>query len=110
MPPRIVDDARMQSHIALFYFLIVGDHYRTVNIDIHFYSISKDLAAQTTRRLVVPEHSTLEDVLNILFLEVPSLASIRKSCLFAVGTSYAPMTISLSEGDQVSIIPPMQGG
>lgn len=94
----------MQSHLALFY------SYRTVNIDIHFYSISKDLAGQSTRRLVMPEHSTLEDVLNILFLEVPSLVSVRKSCLFAIGTSYASMNALLSEGDVISIIPPMQGG
>ncbi len=84
--------------------------YRTVNIDLHFYSISKDLAGQTTRSLAVPEHSRLEDVLDILFLEIPALASLRTSCLFAIGTSYASMDAPLSEGDVISMIPPMQGG
>jgi len=81
-----------------------------LNIDIHFYSISKDLAGQATRQLVVPEHSTLEDALSILFRDVPPLASIRNSCLYAVGLSYAPKHALLADGDIISIIPPMQGG
>ena len=81
-----------------------------VQINIHFYSISKELAGLATRPLVVPEGSRLEDALAVLFREVPALDPIRNSCLYAVGLSYAPLDQLLTEGDEISIIPPMQGG
>ena len=87
-----------------------------VKIDVHFYSIAKELAEtaspsmRAAKQLVIPERSTLEEALEILFREMPMLARIRSSCLYAVGTNYAPMNTVLSDGDQVSMIPPMQGG
>jgi molybdopterin converting factor small subunit len=104
------DTEEFPFHLSsvIFHLFTLFPHF--VNIDVHFYSISKDLAGQATRQLVVPERSTLAEVLAILFLEVPPLAPIRNSCLYAVGLSYAPMNTVLSEGNEISIIPPMQGG
>ena len=79
-------------------------------IEIHFYSISKELAGASARRITVPTDSTLTNALDVLFGELPALAPIRESCLYAIGTSYAPLTAPLAEGDVISIIPPMQGG
>ncbi|MDP4198821.1 MAG: MoaD/ThiS family protein [Bacteroidota bacterium] len=81
-----------------------------MTIDVHFYSISRDIAGQPARQIAVPEGSTLADALDVLFREVPALADIRGACLYAVGTSYATMKRALAAGEVISIIPPMQGG
>ena len=40
----------------------------------------------------------------------PKLASMQKSTLIAVGVEYQPGDYVLSEGDQVALFPPVQGG
>ena len=79
-------------------------------IRFHFYSISRELAGQSEMLMDLPNGSTLEAALDALSDRLEVLRSLRPSCLFAIGTSYAPMNARLSEGDVISIIPPMQGG
>ncbi len=81
-----------------------------MTIEFHFYSISKSLAGQSTRQIVVPEGATVAQAVDRLVRATPALEAIRHSCLFAIGTDYARADAALAEGDVVSIIPPMQGG
>jgi molybdopterin converting factor small subunit len=86
--------------------------YRSHNMIVrfHFYSISKEIAGIREMPLDVSNRATLGDALDALYATMPDLRSLSASCLFAVGTNYAPKETILSEGDEISMIPPMQGG
>ena len=81
-----------------------------MNVRFHFYSTSKEIAGVSELLLNVPDRSTLGEALETLFHRMAALRSLGSSCLFAIGTSYAPKDAKLIEGDEISIIPPMQGG
>ena len=81
-----------------------------MNIKVRFYSISKDLTGKREIDIVLPESSTLEEGVNAVLHKIPSLESLHRSTLYAVGVDYVPMETKLTSGDTISFIPPVQGG
>jgi molybdopterin converting factor small subunit len=81
-----------------------------MRVTVSFYSYFKDLAgcAQTTE--VLPEGATLGSLLQSLSRRFPRLAPMQKSTLMAVGVEYQDRKWVLSEGEEVSLFPPVQGG
>ena len=81
-----------------------------MHLTITFYSYFKDLAgcARTTETL--PAGGTIEDLLRKLSARFPRLSAMQKSALAAVGVDYQPHNHVLTEGDEVSLFPPVQGG
>lgn len=77
---------------------------------VHFYSYFKDLTGCQQATESLPEGSTLEDLLKLMFARFPKLAPMRNSMLLAVGLEYQDRSYSLKEGDEVSLFPPVQGG
>jgi molybdopterin converting factor small subunit len=81
-----------------------------VRVRVHFYSYFKDLADAAEISENVPQGSTLETLLGVLFVRFPKLAAMRKSMFTAVGVEYQGAGYVLQEGDEVSLFPPVQGG
>ena len=81
-----------------------------MSVTVSFYSYFKELTgcAQTTENL--PEGSTLNDLYQKLAARFPKLAAMQKSTLIAVGVEYRERSYVLSDGDEVSLFPPVQGG
>jgi molybdopterin converting factor small subunit len=81
-----------------------------VSVTICFYSRFKDLAGCAETRETVPKGSTLGDLLKGLAARFPKLGAMQKSALTAVGLDYQDRGYVLQEGDEVSLLPPAQGG
>ena len=81
-----------------------------MRVTVHFYSYFKDFVGCSETVETLPHDSTLADLLGSLETRFPKLAEMRKSMLLAVGVEYQPRTYRLSEGDDVSLFPPVQGG
>ena len=81
-----------------------------MRVTVHFYSYFKDLVGCSETVETLPSDSTLADLLKNLAARFPRLAEMQKSMLLAVGVEYQPRTYRLSEGDEVSLFPPVQGG
>ncbi|MCA9729917.1 MAG: MoaD/ThiS family protein [Candidatus Eisenbacteria bacterium] len=60
--------------------------------------------------LPVPEGSTVADALSVLRERHPRLTRHLDSCMFAVGLDYVKADRVLRSGDEISLIPPVQGG
>ena len=60
--------------------------------------------------LEVPERATAADLLDILYAKTPALRDWDKTILVAAGVEFVERNYSLKPGDQVSIMPPVQGG
>jgi molybdopterin converting factor small subunit len=81
-----------------------------VQVRVHFYSYFKDLTGSTEVTESLAPCSKLEDLLQKLYLHFPKLATMKKSALVAVGVDYQGGDYVLTEGDEVSLFPPVQGG
>ncbi len=60
--------------------------------------------------LEIPEGANLGRALDLLVRTNPALGPHVGSCMAAVGVDYAPLDRVLHAGDEISLIPPVQGG
>ncbi len=67
-------------------------------------------AGRSSVGLDLPDGIRLESALDAFYEALPDLAPHRASARTAVGVEYAPPETVLREGDEISLIPPVQGG
>ena len=58
----------------------------------------------------VPSGSAVADLLELLYLRMPMLRDWDKSILVAAGVEFVGRDYILQPEDQISIMPPVQGG
>ena len=75
-----------------------------------FFSRLRDVAGDTRRALELPAGATVADLLAHLYAEHPKMQAWDKTLLVAVGLEFAGRGQELQEGDEVSVMPPVQGG
>lgn len=81
-----------------------------MKVSVQFYSYFKDLTGCAQTAEEVAPGSTIADLQQKLLARFPKLAALQNSTLIAVGVNYQPKSYVLSEGDEVSLFPPVQGG
>ncbi len=81
-----------------------------MKIEVQFFSRLRDLAGGSQRALNLPAGATVADLLARLYADHPRMRDWDKTLLVAVGLEFAARTRELHEGDEVSIMPPVQGG
>jgi molybdopterin converting factor small subunit len=60
--------------------------------------------------LEVPTDGTAADLLDLLYSKTPALRSWDKSILIASGVEFVGRDHVLKPNDEISIMPPVQGG
>lgn len=70
----------------------------------------KRLAGTDNVELVLPEPSTVGDVVEATRAKFPPLRNYAKSTLVAKGMEYAGPSDPVSDGDEISLMPPVMGG
>ncbi len=58
----------------------------------------------------LPAGATIGTLRQALLQQAPSLASLSRHMLFAIGTDYADDAHTLDDGSEVACIPPVSGG
>ncbi|HSJ03023.1 MAG: MoaD/ThiS family protein [Verrucomicrobium sp.] len=81
-----------------------------MKIKVLFFSVLKDITGAEELALTVPQGATVQDLLGLLFDRWPGLAAWEGSLLVAVNQSYSRRNDALSEGAEVAVMPPVQGG
>ena len=81
-----------------------------MKITVGFYSWFKDLSGCGEASFDLPEQSSITHLLEALYQRFPRLQEVERSTLIAVGVEYQGRDYVLSEGDEVSLFPPVQGG
>jgi len=81
-----------------------------MNVAVCFYSYFKDLTGCEQVQVELTDDATIADLRSQLHERYPKLKDMERSTLIAVGVEYQPADYRLSEGDQVSLFPPVQGG
>jgi molybdopterin synthase sulfur carrier subunit len=82
----------------------------SVRVTVRLFAHMRVAAGVSELALTLPEACPLEAALEILYKDHPELREHGKSCLTAVGLDYAIPERVLHEGEEICLIPPVQGG
>ena len=81
-----------------------------MKVRVQFFSRLRDIAGNSAMDLEVPEEMKIADLLELLYAETPSLRKWDKSILVAAGVEFVGRDYAMKLSDQISIMPPVQGG
>ena len=75
-----------------------------------FFAQLRDAAGFSELDVDLPERSTIADLLAQIYHTNPALRAHDKSMLFGIGVEFAKRNHTLRDGDEIAIMPPVQGG
>ena len=81
-----------------------------MKVHVQFFSRLRDLAGVQESELEVPNSTTAADLLEMLYSRTPALREWDKSILVAAGVEFVGRDYLLQPNDQISVMPPVQGG
>ena len=81
-----------------------------MKVRVQFFSRLRDLVGASEIELDVPERTTAADLLEIIYANTPVLREWDKSILIASGLEFVERTYVMKPGDEISLMPPVQGG
>ena len=81
-----------------------------MKVQVQFFSRLRDLAGGPGAELNVPEGTQISELLQMLYSQTPALREWDKSILVASGVEFVGRDYLLQAGDEISIMPPVQGG
>ena len=81
-----------------------------MNVHLQLFSHLRDLAGVSEMELEVPVTAKVAELLDILYSRTPALRDWDKSILVAAGVEFVGRDYILQPDDQISIMPPVQGG
>ncbi len=81
-----------------------------MTVRVQFYSQLRDLAGAPELIVDLGEGAIVTDLLENVYAKVPALRSQDKSILVGAGVEFVDRNYKLQPGDEISIMPPVQGG
>jgi MoaD family protein len=81
-----------------------------MKLHVRFYSQLRDLAGRSELDVDLVEGTVVSDLLEQIYAKAPALRSHDKSILTAVGVEFVDRNYKLQPGEEISIMPPVQGG
>jgi MoaD family protein len=81
-----------------------------MKIRVQFYAQLRDLIGMRDTDLDVTEGATVQDLLETIYTQQPALRSHDKTILVGAGVEFVERNYHLKPGDEIAIMPPVQGG
>ena len=81
-----------------------------MNVHLHFFSRLRELTGIAEMDLQVQPTTNVAALLEILYSRTSALREWDQSILVAAGVEFVDRDYVLQEDDQISIMPPLQGG
>ena len=81
-----------------------------MKVEVHFFSRLRDLSGETRLDCELPDGATVGDLLSQLYERYSCLQEWDPHILTAVDLEYTDRARVLTDGDSVSVMPPVQGG
>ena len=81
-----------------------------MKIQVQFYAQLRDLIGIRELELDLSEGATVRELLEAIYTRQPALRSHDKSILIGAGLEFVDRNYKLTPGQEVAIMPPVQGG
>lgn len=81
-----------------------------MKVRVQFYAQLRDLVGMRELDVDLAEGATVRDLLDQIYAQQPALRSHDKSTLIGAGVEFVDRNYKLKSGDEISIMPPVQGG
>ena len=81
-----------------------------MTVRVQFFSQLRDVAGVSQSAAQVPEGASVADLLTVLYGRHPRLRDWNSSILIGAGLEFVDRDYLLKEGDEIAIMPPVQGG
>jgi MoaD family protein len=81
-----------------------------MKVRVQFFSRLRDVTRSERLDLDMKAGATVSDLLAELFARFPKLRTWERSILVGAGVEFVDRDYVLKEGDEISIMPPVQGG
>ena len=82
----------------------------TVKVSARFFAQLRDLAGTETINLNLPNGADVSDLLREVYAKFPVLREQDHAILIGVGVEFVDRSYKVKPGDEVAIMPPVQGG
>jgi MoaD family protein len=81
-----------------------------MNVHVQFYAQLRDLAGVSKVDLDLPQGATVAELIERIYALKPALRTHDKSILVGAGVDFVGRDRVLNDGDEIAIMPPVQGG
>jgi len=81
-----------------------------MKIRVQFYAQLRDLAGIREQDVDLPEGATVRNLLERIYSQLPALRAHDKGILIGSGVEFVDRNYNLKSGEEISIMPPVQGG
>ncbi len=81
-----------------------------MKVRVQFFSHLKDIVGESQREMDLPEGTKAGDLLSQLYEQHPALRAWDNSILLGAGVEFVWRDYVLQAGDEISVMPPVQGG
>ena len=81
-----------------------------MKIVVRLFAVARQLAGREMISLEVSPGTTIGQLREKLAEELPDLSPVLPHVLFAIGSEYAADEQAITEGSQITCIPPVSGG
>jgi molybdopterin synthase catalytic subunit len=81
-----------------------------MNVRVQFFSHLRDVTGVSEAEAHVPEGASVENLLTALYGQHPKLREWDGSILVGAGVEFVERDHLLKAGDEIAIMPPVQGG
>jgi len=75
-----------------------------------FYAQLRELVGNHELEVEVPQDATVRELLEKVYAQKPSLRGHDKSILVGAGLEFVDRNYKLKPGEEIAIMPPVQGG
>ena len=81
-----------------------------MKVQAQFYAQLRDLVGSHEMEIDLAEGATVGNLLDQIYAQQPKLRAHDKSILIGAGVEFVDRNYKLKPGDEISIMPPVQGG
>ena len=88
----------------------IASRFGEVKVHVKFYAQLRDIARAQADDVDVTDRATVSDLLQKIYAKFPALRAHEKSILVGAGVEFVDRSYKLKSGEEISIMPPVQGG
>ena len=82
----------------------------TIKVSVIYFAQIHELTGIREEELIIEKGSTLTNLISKIEENHPSLLKVKENIQFAINCNLVRKNLSLKEGDQIAVFPPVAGG